>query len=178
VPETNPPPSSAGSSPALPDPILTPGRTNASVTQVNIGQTICASGWTASVRPPQSYTERIKRLEAGNGGTVTYNGATYEVHGFRLADPDIRHFELDHLIPLGLGGSPADPHNLWMEPYEAPTGSAPVGGGSQTKDRVENVAREAVCSGRMSLVDAQARMAANWWNLGQALGVVGVGVHR
>jgi hypothetical protein len=159
----------------LPDPRFTPGATNPNVSQTTIGQTICAAGWTGTVRPPESYTERIKHLEAGSGGAVTYNGTTYEVHGFELADPFISHYELDHLIPLELGGAPADPRNLWMEPYEAPKGSAPPGGGSQTKDDVENAARSAVCAGRMPLADAQHDVASNWYLLGQRLGVVHVG---
>jgi hypothetical protein len=143
------------------------------VTPTTIGQTICTSGWTATVRPPEGYTERVKYLEAGMGGDVTYGGVTYHVHGFELGDPVISHYELDHLIPLELGGSPADPHNLWMEPYEAPKGTAAPGTGSQTKDEVENTARQAVCSGQLALTDARQRIATNWYALGQALHVVG-----
>ena len=163
------------SGPILPDPANTPGVTNPNVSQTTIGQTICTSGWTATVRPPESYTERVKHLEAGSGGAVTYNGTTYEVHGFELADPFISHYELDHLIPLELGGAPADPRNLWMEPYEPPKGAAAPGKGSQTKDDVENAARSAVCAGRMTLVDAQRDIASNWYALGQRLGVIPAG---
>jgi hypothetical protein len=123
------------------------------------------------VRPPESYTEQIKRLEARSGGTVSYGGVTYEVHGFNLADPTLGRYELDHLIPLELSGAPADPHNLWMEPYEAPKGDAAPGTGSETKDKVENAAREAVCAGRLALADAQREMATDWLVLAQQLGV-------
>src|ERR1700751_1081179 len=44
----------------LPDPPCTPGATNPTVTQATIHQTICTSGWTATVRPPESYTEQLK----------------------------------------------------------------------------------------------------------------------
>jgi hypothetical protein len=124
------------------------------------------------VRPPESYTENIKRLEARAGGEVSYQGLSYSVHGFELADADISHYELDHLVPLELGGAPADPRNLWMEPYESPKGPAPRGTGSQTKDVVENSAREAVCAGRLDLAAAQHQMATNWYALGQQLGVI------
>jgi hypothetical protein len=156
-----------------PDPAWTPGATNPDVTQATIDRTICVSGWTATVRPPESYTEQIKRLEAGSGGTVAYAGVTYPVHGFNLADSTISHYELDHLVPLELGGAPSDPRNLWMEPYEAPKGSAIPGTGSQTKDEVENAARSAVCAGRLSLADARQQIVANWYRLGQALGMIG-----
>jgi hypothetical protein len=155
----------------MPDPAFTPGVTNPSVTQATIGQTICVAGWTSTVRPRESYTEKVKALEAGSGGTAMYEGVTYDVHGFHVADPLLRHYELDHLIPLELGGAPADPRNLWLEPYEAPLGAAPAGGGSQTKDSVENAARRAVCDGTIALSDAQHRIATNWPALGADLGV-------
>jgi hypothetical protein len=108
--------------PVLPDPVFTPGMANPQVSQATLRQTICGSGWTESVRPPEAYTEQVKRLEAGGGGTVTYAGTTYQVHGFDLSDRTLGHYELDHLIPLELGGAPADPHNLWLEPDESPEG--------------------------------------------------------
>ncbi len=157
----------------LPDPASTPGATNPAVSQATIGQTICVSGWTATVRPPESYTNRIKILEAGAGGFVVYQGFSYAVHGFHLADASLGHYELDHFIPLELGGSPADPHNLWMEPYEAPKGTALLGTSSQTKDKVENAAKVAVCAGRVALADAQRQMQVNWFAFGQQLGAFG-----
>jgi hypothetical protein len=143
------------------------------VTQATIGQTICVAGWTATVRPPESYTEEVKHLELGAGGVVTYLGVSYPVHGFAPSDGQIGHYELDHLVALEIGGSPADPRNLWLEPYEAPKGPAAAGGGSQTKDKVENAARAAVCAGRMTLAAAQQAMATNWPALGAQLGVTG-----
>ena len=38
----------------IPDPGVTPGAINPDVTQENIGDTICARGWTRMVRPPSS----------------------------------------------------------------------------------------------------------------------------
>lgn len=169
VPETGYP----GQRPVLPDASFTPGATNPAVTPATIASTICTSGWTAVVRPPESYTEQVKRLEAGAGGSVAYRGVSYQVHGFKLADPLLSHYELDHLIPLELGGAPADPRNLWMEPYESPSGNAAPETGSQTKDVVENAAREAVCGGKISLVTAQHLIAANWFAFGQQLGALG-----
>lgn len=156
----------------LPDAAYTPGATNPAVTQTTIAETVCVAGWTATVRPPASYTERVKVLENGGGGTVSYQGVSYPVHGFRLADTDVSHFELDHLISLELGGDPADPRNLWLQPYEAPKGPAPPGTGSQTKDQVENAARVAVCAGRLPLAEAQQKMVADWAAFGRQLGVL------
>jgi hypothetical protein len=44
----------------LPDPTITPGVLNPNVRQATIGKTICKSGWTATIRPPVSYTNALK----------------------------------------------------------------------------------------------------------------------
>jgi hypothetical protein len=44
----------------LPDKTRTPGVANPAVTQDNIDQTICVSGWTATIRPSSSYTSKLK----------------------------------------------------------------------------------------------------------------------
>jgi hypothetical protein len=135
-----------GSSPqVLPDPACTPGATDPRVTQANLAATICRSGYTATVRPPTSYTEPLKReLMRRYGDAGAMSG-----------------YELDHLISLELGGSPASPSNLWPEPGASPN----------AKDRVEQAANRAVCTGRMPLADVQHRIAANWVELGHELGV-------
>lgn len=102
------------------------------------------SGWTTKVRPPESYTERLK-------------GQQMHLYGDRLP---ISSYEEDHLIPLELGGSPTSTKNLWPEPGE-----------HNPKDKVENAAKSAVCGGRMSLVAAQRAMASNWISLGHLLRV-------
>ncbi len=120
----------------LPDPACTPGSTNPAVTPATIATTICRSGWTATVRPPVSYTEDLKRR-----GMVAY--------GF--SDPISAHEE-DHLIPLELGGAPADPWNLWPEPGRAPN----------PKDSIESQLRDLVCTGQVPLLKAQLAIAADW----------------
>ena len=86
---------------SLPNPALTPGAINPAVTQDNIGETICVRGWTRTVRPPREYTEQLKRDQIRQYGYQTNQ---------------LRDFEEDHLIPIGLGGAPANPRNLWPEP--------------------------------------------------------------
>jgi hypothetical protein len=44
----------------LPDPKCTPGAVDSRVTQDNIRSTICAGGYTATVRPPSAYTDALK----------------------------------------------------------------------------------------------------------------------
>ena len=42
---------------------LFPGATNPEVTQATINTTICQSGWTATIRPPASYTTSLKKTQ-------------------------------------------------------------------------------------------------------------------
>ena len=130
----------------LPDPSCTPGAVNSAVTQANIDQSICSAGWTATVRPPESYTEPLKYEQM----------AAYGDTG------PVSSYEEDHLIPIGLGGSPTSPQNLWPEPGASPN----------PKDAVENAANHAVCDGDMNLSAAQHAIAANWLAFGHQLGVV------
>ncbi len=127
---------------ALPNPRLTPGALNPSVRQADIFRTICVRGWTRRVRPPERYTERLKRRQIRE-------------YGYR--DRRLRDYEEDHLIPLELGGSPASPENLWPEPHHVSDGW-----GSYAKDRLENRLNHLVCRGRLSLASAREMIAANW----------------
>ena len=49
--------------PRYPNATLTPGATNPEVTQENIHDTICVKGWTDTVRPPSSYTNKLKTTQ-------------------------------------------------------------------------------------------------------------------
>jgi hypothetical protein len=125
----------------LPDAIATPGATNPTVTQANIKTTICVPGWTKTIRPPASYTNKLKAGQLAAGA---------------YANPQApRAFEEDHLISLEIGGHPTDPRNLWPQPWDGPYGA-------HAKDRLENFLRRAVCSGRLTLAEAQAAVSGNW----------------
>ena len=108
---------------------LTPGVLNPDVTQATIRSTICVRGWTATVRPPTSYTSTLKRQQLNEYG---------------LRGPPSAYQE-DHLISLELGGHPTDPRNLWPEPYPR----------ASEVDSVENDLNAKVCSGQLSLAEAQ-----------------------
>ncbi|HKF76481.1 MAG TPA: hypothetical protein VKF59_10100 [Candidatus Dormibacteraeota bacterium] len=124
---------------ALPDPACTPGAVDPAVTQATISSTICVSGYTSRVRPPESYTEPLKRDLLARYG---------------LPGP-LSNYELDHLVPLEVGGAPRSVRNLWPEP-------ASVHPGSLDKDRLENRLHDEVCSGQMRLADAQLAIATDW----------------
>lgn len=121
-------------------PVLAPGAVNPAVTQQNIGSTICAPGWAASVRPPTSFTERLKR-------------AQMPLYGYP-EDTNPKSLREDHREPLELGGAPRDPRNLWPQPRDE----------AKAKDRLESAAKRDVCSGRMTLQQAQAIFFGDFWN--------------
>ena len=135
------------SSSGLPDGHCTPGATWSRVTQGNIRSTICKRGWTATIRPPESYTEALKRIQIRLYGNYA---------GSKLSS-----YEEDHLIPLELGGNPTSARNLWPEAHPS----------SYTKDRVEATLNHAVCRGRVELAPAQRAIARNWKTAEHVLGL-------
>jgi len=123
----------------------TPGAFNPDVTQTTIGSTICVSGWTATVRPPASYTTNLKNQQKAGYGEA----------GISNAD-----LEEDHLVPLELGGAPRDPKNLWPEPRDS-AGTA-NGHAAEDKDKEENSLKRQVCAGTISLAQARQEILAHW----------------
>lgn len=69
-------------------------------------------------------------------------------------------YEVDHLIPLELGGSNARA-NLFPEPAKPRPGF-------HQKDRLENWTHDHVCSGARALRSMQRRIARNWLTLYRA----------
>lgn len=115
------------------DPVRTPGILNPDVTQATIRSTVCRHGWTATIRPPVSYTNALKLRQM-------------RAYGETGSPSD---YQEDHLVSLELGGDPTDPRNLWPEPY--PRAAA--------VDRIENELNADVCSGSLSLAGAQRKEA-------------------
>lgn len=66
-------------------------------------------------------------------------------------------FELDHLIPLCLGGGD-DLSNLWPEPRR----SIEPKWNAEAKDRLERFMCDMVCSGQLDIGTAQAAFAKDW----------------
>jgi hypothetical protein len=127
----------------LPDPSCTPGAIDPAVTQASIGSTICTAGYTDSVRPPETQTEAFK----------------WDVAEPAYGQHDVPG-ELDHLVPLELGGD-NDARNLWVEAGPIPNG----------KDAVENALNHAVCDGQIELRAAQREIARNWIKAAASLGI-------
>ena len=126
----------------LPNRQLTPGAINPAVTQSNIRSTICVSGWTATVRPPVSYTNQLKYDQLHSG---------YNLDG----DLNMKDYEEDHIVPLEVGGNPSSTLNLFPEPRK-------IKFSSYLKDQLENRMHQLVCSGQITLKAAQAVFLTNW----------------
>lgn len=106
---------------------------NIHITQNNIADTICKKNYTKTVRPSVIYTNNYKRILLTAAGISWANAPLYE---------------LDHIIPLELGGNPTDHANLQLQLWTGPTGA-------HAKDVMENKYHRAVCSGKISLQAAQ-----------------------
>jgi len=116
----------------LPDSACTPGALLATGTK----NAICRSGYASSVRNvPTSEKNQV-----------------YAEYGITHRSPG--QYEVDHLVSLELGGS-NDISNLWPE-------DASPKPGFHEKDKVENYLHDQVCSGAISLKEAQIEIATNW----------------
>ena len=126
----------------LPSP-TTIGVINSSVTQANIQQTICTSGYTATIRPSASYTTALKKRQLAT------------VYSY-YSDKSLGSYEEDHLISLELGGNPTAEANLWPEPYAGIYGA-------RVKDQVEDKLHRMVCTNQITLAAAQLAISSNWY---------------
>jgi hypothetical protein len=119
---------------ARPDRSCSPGAYYARLTR----SVICSSSFhTAAIRNvPQSEKSQVEREY----------GMAARLYGYAI--------EIDHIVPLELGGSNAIA-NLFPEPG---SGRANY----HAKDALENRAKAAVCSGRLSLRAARRGFATNW----------------
>lgn len=103
------------------------GALNPDVTQSTIHETICVSGYSSAVRPSYRWSSAFK----------------YALSVRQDVSP--RDYELDHLIPLELGGAPRAAQNLWLEPWSQ----------AHESDPEENRLHAEVCRGEISLAWAQ-----------------------
>jgi len=118
--------------PILPIPKLTPGDTF-EVT----AQDVCVPGYAKKVRAVPAW---LKRQAYAEYGITQYKTGDYEI---------------DHLIPLSLGGSNSI-RNLWPQS----TKTSPWN--SFVKDALERKLHKLVCAGQLDLKIAQREIASNW----------------
>lgn len=113
---------------------------NPDVHQDTINKTICVPGYTASVRPSTTYTNGVKLK-------------VLREHG--LPASAAKDYELDHRIPLALGGHPRNLHNLMLQPWEGPDGA-------KAKDRLERRLQRLVCTRKLPLDEARHAIYVDW----------------
>jgi hypothetical protein len=120
---------------ALPDPACTPGAVFRKATR----KLVCRSGYSSKVRHVTSSTRN----------------SVFAEYGITSHAPD--QYEVDHLVPLELGGS-----NAISNLFPQPAVPDPPGMGFHDKDRLENSMHRDVCSQLYGLGEAQKAIAVNW----------------
>ena len=122
----------------LPNSQITPGSVDPTLTK----EVICS---------PTFHTSDIRNVSAYKKSLVY---ATYVAVNHKGACAGTEGCEVDHLVPLYIGGS-NEVTNLWPQPY--------VGAwGAHTKDKLEVKLHGLVCSGKLDLGVAQRAIATNW----------------
>lgn len=110
------------------------------ITQANIQDTICHKRFTKTIRPAVTYT----------------NGVKFKLmHDAGIPEADADKYELDHIVPLILGGHPRKLANLMLQPYEGVLGA-------RQKDRLEIKLQNMVCDGEIDLPTAQREIGSDW----------------
>jgi hypothetical protein len=67
----------------------------------------------------------------------------------------MRDYELDHIVPLNLGGAPLNRRNFQLPPWRGACNA-------RMKDELEAELSRAVCEGDVSLIDAQREIVKDW----------------
>lgn len=122
----------------LPNPKLTPGKADPTLTK----DVICSSTFrTTTIRNVSELTKK-----------QVYDIYLSKNHQGRCAGSE--GCEVDHLISLELGGS-NDIENLWPESYSGVNNA-------HIKDKLENKLHNMVCKGQISLEQAQREISTDW----------------
>jgi len=127
---------------------------NPVVRQETIDKTICMAGYAKGVRPPTSYTNGVKQMYFQRA---------------RLNPTLEQTYELDHIIPLTLGGHPRNVDNLALRIREGENGV-------KRKESVAMKLQCLVCSGQVPLATAQREILEDWQAASQRY--AGVKCHR
>ena len=91
--------------------------------------TLCVSGYSKTVRPPTSYTNKLKKE-----WTPSFHKPS--------------EYELDHYVPISVGGSPTDPNNLWLQKWDD----------ARKKDVQEKMLHDDMCKGIYTPEQVQATL--------------------
>lgn len=118
----------------------TPEMLDERVTQNSVAETICRPGYADTVAPPlDELMEHKDRLLAARGIDADDGGG----------------YALDRRVPIVLGGSPDAPANLGLLPWAGHHGE-------RRKELLTAKLKRCVCTGKISLSEAQTAIAGNW----------------
>ncbi|WP_332756603.1 hypothetical protein [Sphingomonas sp. LB2R24] len=117
----------------------TPGAIDPAVTQDTIDATICRPRYARAARPAYAITGPLKRRMMD-----------VQHPGERMAD-----YELDHLIPISIGGASLDARDLWLQPRQGPANAG-------DKNVLAYVLWRLVCTHRVPLATAQRDISHDW----------------
>lgn len=132
----------------LPDPAVVTGVANPAVNPGNYATTICRHGWTATVRPPVAFTNKLK--------------VSLTPSGYKPSDGEGDHAQ--SIEDLGMPGpvplnDPAQVAlfklNFWWEIYNDRYGA-------RVKDRVETKVNRLLCAGKITAKQAHDALLPNW----------------
>ena len=121
-------PALAAEPPSLPDPIMTPGAVEPAATW----DVVC-----------NGTTRTRRNVSAAMKAAV--------LAGYNIPDNESPYYEIDHLVPLAIGGANVVA-NLWPEPWAE----------AVQKDVLEVELQRRVCHGLVSQVEAQREVADDW----------------
>jgi hypothetical protein len=112
------------------------------ITQSNVKDTLCITG----------YTKYVLREETGEMIKVkkrmmAANGLDYKT--------EKRNWQLDHILPLILGGEATHPDNLQLQKIHGDDGA-------KHKDAIEKKLGRMVCDGDIALAQAQREIVSDW----------------
>ena len=122
---------------SLPDSRITPGDVLTTDSAV-----VCVKG----------YARKVRDNKALNSVSSSTKNRIYKIYARKGVSGIC--CEVDHLIPLELGGSNSD-KNLWPQPYD-------IQWNAHLKDKLENKLHRLVCAGTIDIVDAQLSLRTNW----------------
>lgn len=140
TPPPAPPTSPSARSAAPATQSLPPAALNPDVRPDTIQTTICVPGYTVTVRPSTSFTNGVKLKLLREAG---------------LSPDATTVYELDHRVPLALGGHPRALANLQLQHWDGPAGAI-------AKDRLEKRLQTLVCAGSVPLDEARSAIYWDW----------------
>jgi hypothetical protein len=110
---------------------------------------------TPGVTIPVTLKEVCQQQFLDEEQTISPQLARQVFREYGIRNPGAGHYEVDYLITPALGGA-EDVRNMWPQPYSTGIWN------SHVKDALEDHLRQLVCSGEVSLADAQQELSKDW----------------